>query len=370
MPGFLHLATRLLLAALCAVLTIDAVFGATAAHSQTSPYAAIREQAGWTALEAGDHLAAAAAFRDALTVEPQNANLHFGAALAAFALGRYDEARAAVDASLVLNPTHRLSRELLGRLLHRSGDLRGAIAIYETLVGEGREGTVAETLERWRRDAEVRERMSSAGHAAVTVTFEGPEDAVLAQHALASLERASARIGSVLSYYSTSPLTVVLYTNEQFRDITRSPSWAAGVFDGTIRIPLRGALERPAEFDRVLAHEYTHAIVFELARSRIPTWLNEGLAAALEVERGRADPPRLPVSLDQLRQPFHQLTPAEAHQAYQASAFAVQRLLDDAGGVAVGNLLRDIGDGTAFDTAFEHRMGLTVREFEGRLASQ
>ncbi len=162
---------------------------------------------------------------------------------------------------------------------------------------------------------------------------------------------------------------MVLYTNEQFRDITRSPSWAAGVFDGTIRIPLRGALERPAEFDRVLAHEYTHAIVYELARSRIPTWLNEGLAAALEVERGRADPPRLPVSLDTLRQPFHQLTPAEAHHAYQASAFAVQRLLDDAGGAAVGNLLRDIGDGTAFDTAFEHRMGLTVREFEGRLAS-
>jgi hypothetical protein len=246
----------------------------------------------------------------------------------------------------------------------------GAIGIYEALVGEGRGGDVAEILSRWRRDAELRERMTTAGHAAVTIAFDGPEDAELAQYALASLERAATRIGGVLSYHSTSPLTVVLYTNQQFRDITRSPLWAAGSYDGTIRIPLRGALQSPAEFDRVLAHEYTHAVVQELARSRVPAWLNEGLAAALESEATVAQPPRRAVSLEALQRPFHRLTPEDARRAYDASAFAVQRLLDEVGGVALANLLRDLGGGASFETAFEHRTQQTLQAFQSRLAVQ
>src|SRR5437868_6693591 len=138
------------------------------------------------------------------------------------------------------------------------------------------------TLARWRREVELHDRMQQAIDAHFTVSFEGPAEEALAREALASLDRAYWRIGAILGAFPTAPVPVVLYTSEQFRDITRSPSWAAGAYDGTIRVPMRGALENRQELDRVLAHEFTHSLVRTLAPRAIPTWLNEGLATALE----------------------------------------------------------------------------------------
>lgn len=38
-------------------------------------------------------------------------------------------------------------------------------------------------------------------------------------------------------------MPIVLYASEQFQDVTRSPAWAAASYDGTIRVPVGGALE-------------------------------------------------------------------------------------------------------------------------------
>src|SRR5205807_4419566 len=125
-------------------------------------------------------------------------------------------------------------------------------------------------------------RLQQAVGSHFTVSFEGPEQGELATKALDALERAYWRVGDTLSAYPTAAVPVVLYSNEQFRDITRSPSWAAGAYDGTIRVPMRGALEKKEELDRVLSHEFTHALIRTLASRGVPAWLNEGLATALE----------------------------------------------------------------------------------------
>ena len=52
------------------------------------------------------------------------------------------------------------------------------------------------------------------------------------------LEAAYARIGAALATYPAEPITVVLYTREQFQDVTRLPTWAAGNYDGRIRVPV------------------------------------------------------------------------------------------------------------------------------------
>jgi len=344
---------------------ISMLAGQTAA--QTTPHSALLEQAAWKALEAGQPETAAAAFREALTSDPKNARLHLGLATAAYVSRRDSEARAAVETALALSPGLHEARELLGRVLYRSGDLNGAIAVFEVLERENvLNATLTETLNRWRRDAELRDRMTVAFGSGFAVSFEGPEDEALAQRALASIEQAAARIGAVMSHFPTAPISVVLYTNEQFRDITRAPSWAGGAFDGTIRIPMRGALANAAELDRVLAHEYTHALVHDLAKSGVPAWLNEGLATSLEREKPAPGESRdlVTVPLRTLRTSFGRLTGAEAERAYAASAFAVRRLLDEAGGMAITNLLRDIGEGVAFETAFAHRMQRSFSDFE------
>lgn len=336
--------------------------------AQTSdPRIAIMERAAWDALNAGQTKTAAEIFQKALASDPDNAELHVGAAMAAYADRRDDDAKSALGRALALNPKLVSARQLMGQVLHRQGDLLSAIRIYEALNDTRSQAT----LDRWRREFDLQLRMQQAFGGHFAVSFEGPAEEELARKAVESLDRSMARICSVLNTYPTRTIPVVLYTTEQFTDITRAPSWAAGAYDGTIRVPMRGALDDEHELDRVLAHEFTHALVHTLAKSAIPTWLNEGIATALEAgsldwaER-RVSEAR-PVPLSALRRSFGQFSGAQAALAYATSALAVRRMLDEAGGFAVANLVRDLGDGVDFDTAFTHRIQRSFDDFQAAL---
>jgi hypothetical protein len=202
-----------------------------------------------------------------------------------------------------------------------------------------------------------------------TVQFEGPEDADMASQAIESLNKAYWRISDVFGVFPPKSIPVVLYSGEQFRDITRSPQWAAAAFDGTIRVPMRGAGEKGEDLDRVLAHEFAHALIRSLATTSLPTWLNEGLASVLEsdslawAEARVAKSPQVP-TLTALAGSFGKMSGADAQVAYATSALAARRLLDEAGGTAVANLLRDLGAGVDFETAFLHRIQKSFADFQ------
>lgn len=357
------------------VLTFVLPAFTASATAQIDPRTALLERAAWDALASGNARVAADTFRDALANDPANAKLHLGAAMAAALERRDPDAKAACERALELDPSLRQARALLGQVLYRMKDLAGAIRTYDTLVAslpDDRERRDArETFDRWQRESELHDRMQQAIGHHFTVAFEGPAEAELASQAIESLDRAYWRIGQILSVYPSNPIAVVLYTAEQFRDITRSPSWAAGSYDGTIRVPVRGARDTPAELDRVLAHEFTHALIRTLAARGVPAWLNEGLASALETGdlewADRRVPAAKPVPLRALQTGFGRLSGEQALAAYATSAIAARRLLDDAGGVAVANLIRDLGEGVGFETAFLHRVQRPFAEFQASL---
>jgi len=354
------------------VIAILALHCATVS-AQRDPRTALLERDGWNLIAAGDAAAAADRFRQALEADPGNARLHVGEGTAAFLQHRDDDARAEAERALQLDPKLPAARALVGRVQYRAGDLAGAIRTFETLAADAPDDRDARsTLERWRRELELRDRMQQAVGALFTVSFDGPAEQPLAAEALDALDRAYWRIGAVLGAYPNDPIPVVLYTAEQFTDITRSPSWAAGAYDGTIRVPMRGALDNRRELDRVLAHEFTHALVRALAPRGVPAWLNEGLATALETgepnaaERALAET-RRGVPLATLSGSFGRFTGRGAQLAYATSAYAARRLVDTAGGAAVANLLRDLGEGADFDAAFLRRIQRTFADFEATL---
>jgi hypothetical protein len=217
--------------------------------------------------------------------------------------------------------------------------------------------------------------MTSVAGAWFTVSFEGDADAELAARALASIERAADRIGQVLSTYPNQPISIVLYTTEQFRDITRAPIWAGGAYDGTVRVPMRGALANPQELDRVLAHEYTHALVHSLAPRNVPAWLHEGLAAALETDsesgrrRSKQYAATLLVPWPHCKRPSagsrenRPRSPMRRALAWLASSSTRPGDLQSA------NLLRDLGQGVDFKEAFLHRIQRPFESFEADLST-
>jgi tetratricopeptide (TPR) repeat protein len=331
-------------------------------------------RAGWELLNAGKVKEAADAFDRALQRAPEEPTLLVGSALAAHLQGRTDDARRRLVDALRVAPSLTPASLLLGEVLYRAGDLDGAITIYEQALAHAPEhAQLLKQLEAWRKEAALHGRFAQKLGDHFTVLFEGPAEERLATRAVEILETAYWRIGTALYAYPADVITVVLYTREQFRDITQSPEWAGGAFDGRIRVPVQGALDNAAEFERVLTHEFTHALVRSVAPRGVPVWLDEGLAQTFEpppppdrVSRPFGTlPPPFPLS--RLERSFAGLDAAEAQRAYKQSAEAVSRLLSWIGAPAVASILADIGRGIPFPQAFERHAFMTYEEFQQKL---
>jgi tetratricopeptide (TPR) repeat protein len=363
MDGVRYVATALLLAFIAANAS---------GQPRTAPQLA---RAAWDALNAGRLAEAAATFDEARKLAPREPSLLLGSALVARLQSRMDDARRYLTDALAIDPALTPASLLLGEVLYRAGDLDGAIGVYEQALALTPESAQLKTrLEAWRKEAALHNRFGQKLGDHFTVLFEGPAEAALAERAVAMLEAAYWRIGTALYTYPTGVITVVLYTREQFRDITQSPEWAGGAFDGRIRVPVQGALQNPREFERVLAHEFTHALVRSLAPRGVPVWLNEGLAVRFEgsdfsqeLDVVRRAPAPLPLS--RLEKPFDGMSAADARLAYAESAVAARALLEQSGAPAVVNLLEAIGQGLRFDEAFLRYIQVPFADFQASLAA-
>ena len=68
----------------------------------------------------------------------------------------------------------------------------------------------------------------------------GDEEPGLAREVLGTLEDHYDVVRDTLNYTPPEPIGVILYTNQQFSDITRAPAWVGALNDGRIRIPVQG----------------------------------------------------------------------------------------------------------------------------------
>lgn len=325
--------------------------------------------AGWAAIEERRFGDALEAFTGAVAFRKNDPALCAGAGLAAFMLGQNAEAQAWLQRALTIAPQYSDALLLLGEVHYRAGRVQDAIATYEAaLESAPGESAFEEKLAQWRTDARLRAGSYESRGAHFHVLFQGPADEMIARRAVEMLEAAYWRVGAVLTTYPARAITVVLYTQEQFRDITRSPEWAAGAYDGTIRVPMRGALERPDELERILAHEFVHAVVATLGGRNVPVWLDEGLASMLEPGGGadEAGPvrARARLPLTRLERGFARLSAEEAQGAYAKSAAAVRRMVQLRGAPAVVTLLQDLGRGASFGSAFYQRIAMRYEDFQ------
>ncbi len=357
-----------------AVLTAWTGLAAAQSHSLVVPPAGAARDA-FQALEEGRFKDADAAFARALAAAPEDPALLLGAGLAARRLSDAARARELLTRALQIDPALTPASQLLGTMLYEAGDVEGAIRVYDAaLVRAPGQGRMAARVEEWRQEAALHEGFmrTLGGHFAVL--FEGPAEEEAAAAAVDILESAYDSIGGLLQAFPAEPVTVVLYTQQQFRDITRTPGWSGGLFDGRIRLPVRGGLADRREFERVLTHEYVHALVHSVAAGGVPAWLNEGLAAALETggaERARRAIVRgTVVPLRQLDRSFASLPGSAVPGAYAGSALAVLDILDRVGPSRLMGLLEDVGSGADFDGAFTSWVQMPFDEFEREWAEK
>ena len=312
-------------------------------------------RAGWEAIQRGDGERAAASFKAVLAQNPRDSRALAGAAIAAHLLGRDDEAMSTLKRALTINQDDVYALYLLGPIAYSQNDIDLAIKSYEHIlkVAPGNP-SVYQQLQAWKKESDLHKTFTVEPLARFTVMFEGPEQQEVASRVSDTLDAAYARVGQALGAYPPQAVTAILYTKEQFRDITKSPSWAAAAYDGRIRIPVLGALAKPAELDRVVTHEYTHAVVQQLYPG-IPFWMNEGLATYMEpvdhsglVARLRASD--MTISLDKLTDAFRTPDGGDAAVAY-AQAYVTVREIATRLGQNFPVFLQYVSNGTSVEQA-------------------
>ena len=313
-------------------------------------------RAGWEAIQRGDGEKAASSFRAVLAANPADVRALTGAGIAAHLTGRHDQAISFLKRAVQADPTFLQASYVLGQIAYSQGDLDLAIKSYERIVklAPGNQD-VYQKLEAWKKEAALHDTFAARPGARFTVMFEGPAQQPIAARVSAALESAYLRVGKALNTYPSDTVTAILYTREQFRDITRSPSWAAAAYDGRIRIPVLGALKNPGELDRIVTHEYVHAVVHQMY-PRVPGWLNEGLATLMEpggepawlVARLRAAGGLIPLA--RLDQAFRTSDGDDAALAY-AQSYVGTRILSDRLGANFPVFLQYVSNGTSVEQA-------------------
>ena len=310
----------------------------------------------WAALKRGDAARAAGLFREELERSPRNPLLHFGAGWAAHVLGRRDAAIASLKRALEFDPSFVQAAALLADVAYANSDLDLAIRSMEKAAALApNDPRIRQQLERWRKESALHSSFDQKTGLRFRVLYEGEEQRALGERVSRVLEAAYWSIGKTLNSYPGETLTVVLYTNKQFQDITRAPAWAGGGYDGRIRLPVGGAMRTPAALDRVVRHELVHAMIAHTAPRNLPTWINEGLASVLEssdrtwVRKVLAQTSEV-FALDDLSAGFGHLNGPDALVAYAESALAAEILVDRLG-PNLGVFLQMVGNGHTADQA-------------------
>jgi tetratricopeptide (TPR) repeat protein len=324
-------------------------------------------------LQQGDHRGARDAFEEALRYVDTDAAAHLGLGIANFHLRDDRAAERELERAIELKPRDKTVYQVLGDLAYRRDDLAAAMANWEkALEIDPSDAALKSRLERIRREHQTEKDFNRDVTSHFSIKYEGREKIEAGRIVLRILEDAYGEIGRALSYYPDQEIAVILYTNQQFQEVTDAPGWSGGIYDGKIRIPVGGIEQETPGLRRLLIHEYSHAVVRAITR-RVPTWLNEGLAQHFE---GREIGPRqkeilhqlakseqLP-SLRSLEDSFMGLSGPQASYAYLVSLSAVRHMVERYGMYRVRMMLDELASGADTGRAISNALLISQEEFE------
>jgi tetratricopeptide (TPR) repeat protein len=315
--------------------------------------------AGKQEFEAGDYGSARRDFENALRNNPHNpAILNFYASL----LVKTGNARQAIiyaEQAVAQAPDSADAYAVLGYAQYSADHPREAIQSWKKSLALRPDSSIRQILARAQREKYVESNYSERETGHFVLRYEGAQSSeALRAQLLETLELAYRDLSREFGSEPRSSISVVLYTNEAFFDVTHARAWVGALNDGKIRIPLRGMTAMTPMLARVLRHELTHSFIEQTAQGRCPQWLHEGIAQMLEPRAlgGGATLAQLfkadrEVPLNSLESGFSSLSSAQAELAYAESLATVSYIRDRYGMSDVLRILDKLGQGESVESA-------------------
>lgn len=329
---------------------------------------------GWKEIEAERYVDSLRYFRDALELYNKEPDSYLGMGFAFHRLKDDDRAIESISRGLAIDPNRAEGYKLLAEIYYARNNTEAAISNIEAALGlSPNDNKLKEMLSKIRREKKVEAGFQQEATEHFVVRFEGREERSIARVVTSILEEAYREVGASLSFYPNNPTTVILYSEEKFRDVTLTPTWTKGIFDGKIRLPIGGALSNQGLLEKVIFHEYTHAVIHNLSGKDVPRWLNEGLAIYMEHgDKGRLEDRIINhlkkggriIPLYELHDTFMNMEESKAALVYAESYSAVDYLIDKYGIFRVKSLLEELSGRRNFKEAFKDLFFLSYDEFQ------
>ena len=236
------------------------------------------------------------------------------------------------------------------------------------------DAAVQKYLEKAQRDATAEADYTQHESSHFTLKYEGKQTSeTLRGQLVRTLESEYDDLVRELGIAPRNSISVVLYTEQSFFDVTQAPSWSGAVFDGKLRIPINGLTSVTPELARVLKHELAHSFIRQLAAGRCPQWLNEGMAQAVEPKQlthgqllAELFRTQHEIPLNALEGSFMQLASTQATVAYEESLAAVEYIRDTYGMSDLERILERLGQGSSIEAALR----ATIHSDYGQLETE
>lgn len=328
--------------------------------------------------ERRDNVPAAARYLQlGLVFRPDDTALleHYAAAL--LRLGRKAEALPYAERAAKSSPNSAEALALLGFVYYQNDRLRDAILAFRKSVALEPDERVERLLARAERESrtEADFRQQESNH--FVLHYEGSQAPDrLRNEILQVLEAQYTTLQADLGATPRNSITVSLYTDQAFFDVTQAPSWSAALNDGKIRIPISGLTEMTPGLMRVLRHELTHSFIAQITHLHVPQWLNEGVAQLEEPASTAEVGARLAalyasgnqIRLNQLENSFQSYSTAEAAVVYAEALAAAECIRANNGMSDIARILQRLGEGEAIEPAMRNTIHAGYAQFEGEIA--
>ncbi len=319
----------------------------------------------------GDPEGAILRYRDALRYLPHDSGLTLALGYLLWKQEHYLEAVDLLSPAADRYPQSANLRVLLGSAYYGMENLDQAVIEWKKALAIHDDPPLREAITRAEREREVSGDYSELRDEHFLLRYDAEKNERLSGEILRSLQGSFQDLVLDLDYSPTETVVVLLYPNQDFRDITRTPTWVGALNDGKIRIPISGLTQVTPDLARVLKHELTHSFVRQITLGHCPIWFNEGLAqledgsttAAMGSQLARSMASGQTAPLSSLEGSFIGLTTDQAQIAYAKSLAALEYLRDTFGMGEVRRILPQLAT-KGFEPVIQDEIRMTYPTFE------
>jgi tetratricopeptide (TPR) repeat protein len=310
-------------------------------------------QLGNQALQSRDFESSAAHFLDVVQMAPEIYSARIGYAVSQIALGQDGLALSVVLDGLSREPGRPELHEVLGDLRNREERVEDALRSWQEAFRIDPNDRLREKIFKAERELHAARDYDYAHTPHFNLRYDGQVERRLTGEITEYLEDEYRELSNRFRHAPQQPITVLLYPEQQFRDVTLAPDQVGGIYDGKIRVPLGGLKQLTPQARQLLAHELTHAVVHSKTRGHCPRWLHEGLAQMIEGKQLRRS--HVAAVREQLGP---DPTSWESRGFSYPVALALTRYLEQLGGFdGMVWLLEQLGDGRDLDETLRTSYG-------------